>query len=117
MKMSERALSFFEKNLLFMGWALIGAGIVCNEWVLTKTFSPDGMMEIQNKVAIWLFDLLLIFLGLFCMKMGKFGLSRDVFRRLSQSYPRTCACSIGLGLTVLLVVCAEGIFYGLSIPR
>ena len=50
--MSERALSFFEKNLLFMGWALIGAGIVCNEWVLTKTFSPDGMMEIQNKVAI-----------------------------------------------------------------
>src|SRR5712691_9889369 len=114
MKMSERALSFFEKNLLVMGWALIGTGIVCNEWVLTKTFSPDGMMEIQNKVAIWLFDILLIFLGLFCMKMGKFGLSRDVLRRLSQSYPRTCACSIGLGLSVLLVVCAEGIFYGLN---
>jgi len=114
MKMSERALSFFEKNLFFMGWAFIGTGIVCNEWVLTKIFSPDGMIEIQNKVAIWLFDILLISLGLFCTKIGKFGPSRGIFRRLSQSYPRTCACSIGLGLTVLLVVCAEGIFYGLN---
>jgi hypothetical protein len=63
MKMSERSLSFFEKNLSFMGWALICTGIVCNELVLTKILSPDGMVEIQNRVAVWLFDILLISLG------------------------------------------------------
>jgi hypothetical protein len=112
--MSERSLSFFEKNLLFTGWGLVCTGIICNEWVLTTILSPDGMVEIQNRTAIWLFDILLIALGLCFVKLGKFSLSGDIFRRLSQSYPRTCACSIGLSLTVLLVVCAEGIFYGLN---
>lgn len=112
--MSERSLSFFEKNLFFIGWVLVCSGIICNELVLTKILSPDGMVEIQNRVAVWLFDILLISLGLFCVKIGKFSLSWDVFHRLSQSYPRTCACSIGLSLAVLLAVCAEGIFYGLN---
>jgi hypothetical protein len=114
MKMSERALSFFEKNLFFMGLACVCTGIVCNEWVLTKLLSPDGMVEIQNRVAVWLFDLLCITLGLFCVKMEKRLASRDVLRRLSQSYPRTCTSFLGLVLTVLLCVCAEGIFYGLN---
>jgi hypothetical protein len=48
------------------------------------------------------------------VKIGKLSPSWGVLRRLSQSYPRTCASFIGLILTVLLVVCAEGIFYGLN---
>jgi hypothetical protein len=38
----------------------------------------------------------------------------DVLLHLSQSYPRTLACSIGLVLTFLLIACTEGIFYGLN---
>jgi hypothetical protein len=114
MKMSERSLSFFEKNLFFMGWALVCTGIVCNEWILTKILSPDGTVEIQKRVAIWLFDIVFIFLGLFCVQIGKLGPSWEILRRLSQSYPRTLACCIGLSLTVMLVVCAEGICYVLN---
>jgi hypothetical protein len=112
--MSTRSLSSFEKNLFFTGWTLICIGIVCNEFILTKALSPDGIVEIQNRMAVWLFDIIFISLGLFCVKIGKFSPSRDVLRRLGQSYPRTFACSIGLSLTILLVVCAESIFYGLD---
>src|SRR6266581_4017756 len=101
--LSMRSLSAVEKNLFFLGLLLISIGLVCNVWVLTKLLSPDGVVEIQNRVAVWLFDIILIFLGLFCVKLGKRLPSRDVLLRLSQSYPRTLACSIGLGLTVLLV--------------
>jgi hypothetical protein len=49
--MSTRSLSSFEKNLFFMGWILICIGIVCNEFILTKILSPDGIVEIQNRIA------------------------------------------------------------------
>jgi hypothetical protein len=107
----KRALSSF---MIFIGWILVGTGIIGNEWVLTKLLSPDGIVEIQNRVAVWLIDILCIALGFICVKMGKHTTSRDVLLRLSHSYPRTCACGIGLVLPVLLVVCAEGIFYGLN---
>jgi hypothetical protein len=100
--------------MAFIGWILIWMSIICNEWVLTKLLSPDGVVEIQNRVAVWLFDILFLALGLFCVKIGKRIVSRDVLLHLSQSYPRTCACFLGLVLTILLVVCAEGIFYGLN---
>ena len=53
--MSKRSLSSFEKNLFFAGWAFICTGIIYNEFVLTKLLSPDGIVEIQNRVAVWLF--------------------------------------------------------------
>jgi hypothetical protein len=112
--MPKRPFSSFEKYMVFIGLILICAGIICNELVFAKLLSPDGIVEIQNRVAVWLFDLLCIALGLFCIKMGKRLPSRDVLLRLSQSYPRAFACSIGLVLTALLVVCVEGIFYGLG---
>jgi hypothetical protein len=111
--MSTRLLSAFEKKLVCIGFLIICTGIICNEWVLTELLSPDDVVEIQNRIAVWLFDILLICLGLFLMMMGKFVSSRDVFRRLSQTYPRTLAGSIGLVLTVLMIACTEGIFYGL----
>src|SRR5882762_6582845 len=101
-----------EETLRWIGWLLIGTGVVCNEWVLTILLSPDGVVEIQNRVAIWLFDIVLLSLGLCLVKLGQLVPSRDVLRRLSQSSPRTLALSIGLLLVVITVVCTEGIFYG-----
>ena len=69
--MSTRSLSSVEKNLFFVGLTLIVIGIFCNEWLLTKLLSPDGAVEIQNRVAVWLVDIVCIFLGLCLMKMGK----------------------------------------------
>jgi hypothetical protein len=112
--MSARSLPSVEKNLFFVGLTLICVGVICNEWLLTKLLSPDGVVEIQNRVAVWLFDIVCIFLGLSIVKISKLLPSRDVFRHLSQSYPRTLSCSIGLILTVIMIVCLEGIFYELN---
>jgi uncharacterized membrane protein YbaN (DUF454 family) len=99
---------------VWIGWILVGLGVVGNEWVLTIILSPDGTVEIQNRVAVWLLALLCIASGLCFVKMRIWLLSRDVLRRLSQSYPTTLAVSIGFVLTVLMLGCAEGIFYGLD---
>jgi hypothetical protein len=81
---------------------------------LTKLLSSDGEVEIRKRIAIWLFDILLLALGLVLTMVGKAIASRDILRRLSQTYPRALAGSIGLVLTVVMVVCTEGIFYGLN---
>ena len=43
---------------------LAGTGVACNEWVLTTILCPEAMMEIQNSVAVWLFNIGCIVLGL-----------------------------------------------------
>jgi hypothetical protein len=103
-----------EEALLWIGWLLIGTGVGCNEWVLTKIFSPDGIVAIQHRVAVWLLDILLLSLGLSLVKITTLIASQHIFRRLSQTSPRALRCSIGLVFTVLMLLGAEGIFYGLK---
>jgi hypothetical protein len=112
--MVTRSRFAFEKKRVCLGLLIISAGILCNEWVLTKFLSSDGEVEIRKRIAIWLFDILLLTLGLVLTMVGKAIAARDILRRLSQTYPRALAGSIGLVLTVVMVVCTEGIFYGLN---
>ena len=96
--MSTGPQSYVEKTLFCLGFLLICAALVGNEWLLTKLLSPDGVVEFHNRVAIWLFDLSCFPSGALLVLMGKLLPSRYVLRRLSHSYPRTCICSIGLVL-------------------
>jgi len=112
--MTLRSRSAGEKTLVRMGVLLLGGGLLGNEWVLTALLSPDGVVQPQNRIAVWLFELLLLALGLYLMRLGTHGLVWDGLRRLSQTSPRLVACAIGLGLTVIMLMGAEGIFYGLN---
>lgn len=112
--MSKSNQVSFRKKLSWIGWMFVCTGVVCNEWVLTKTLSPDGILEIQTRGAVWLFDIVFMVLGICLVQLGKLVASQKGFRHLSQAYPRTLACFIGLVLTVILVLCTEGIFYGLN---
>jgi hypothetical protein len=112
--MALRSRTAGEKLLVRIGVLLLGAGLLGNEWVLTALLSPDGVVEPQNRRAVWLFELLLLALGLGLVWLGTHGLVWDGLRRLSHTAPRLVACALGLGLTVLLVGGAEGIFYGLN---
>ena len=71
MTISTRPLSYVEKALFCLGFLLIWAALVGNEWVLVKLFSPDGVVESYNRVAIRFFEFLLLALGVFCVLMGK----------------------------------------------
>jgi hypothetical protein len=112
--MVQKSWAAGEKLLVRLGVLLLGAGLLGNEWVLTALLSPDGVVERQNRVAIWLLDLLLLVLGLCCVRLGTRRPAWDAFRRLSHTAPRLVACCLGLALTIVLLGGAEGIFYGLN---
>jgi hypothetical protein len=71
MTMSTGPLSYVEKTLFCLGFLLIWAALVGNEWALVKLFSSDGVVESYNRVAIRVFGFLLLTLGVFCVLRGK----------------------------------------------
>lgn len=79
------------------GWLCLALILVCNEWVLTGLFSPDGLLSMRNVVLIWVFDVLLVLVGLVLV--------------LSRSFARLFDLFMGLGFTLLLIFGAEK-FYG-----
>ena len=116
-KMNAQEILFRNTPLYYIGWILVGTGIVCNEWVLTKAFSADGMLETDTRMAIWSLDILFISIGLCLIKSRKLAASTKVIFRVSHSYPRTLAVSIGVLLTIVMLLCGEGIFYFLNNHR
>ena len=56
---------FSDKNIvLIFGLLLIFVGITFNQWTLAMLFSPDGVLSLQNRLIIWIFNLVTISLGL-----------------------------------------------------
>lgn len=61
-----------EEQISFaIGLILVCTGMVCNEWILAKVFSPDGILKIDTRVKIWFFDATLILLGSALIKYKK----------------------------------------------
>ena len=56
------------KTLVILGVVLISIGFLCNEWVLTKAFSSDGLLELSTKGMIWLFDAMCILAGILLIR-------------------------------------------------
>ena len=56
---------------LAIGLMLVLIGIICNEWVLTKVFSTDGILTVYTKIKIWTVDFTLILIGSALIKHRK----------------------------------------------
>lgn len=68
-----------KKQILFyIGLAFISAGIILNEWFLTALFSSDGVLKSSNRNIIWIFDVLLIAIGLLVIKYRAYGNFREI---------------------------------------
>ena len=52
-----------QRKLTVIGLFLILAGLVLNEWILTRLFSPDASLESSTRVTIWLFDVIFVLSG------------------------------------------------------
>jgi hypothetical protein len=85
-----------------LGLVLIGAGLLLNEWGLTWLFSADGELAPRSVVIIWIFDLVVIGIGLLLVLTRSLATLLNVF--------------IGLGVTALLIYGAEQLFYRLNQP-
>jgi len=60
-----RAKNCLHKNIVTItGLLLILVGITFNQWTLAMLFTPDGVLHTQSRFIIWMFDLVLISLGL-----------------------------------------------------
>jgi hypothetical protein len=58
------------RRLRGLGWLLVGTEVGGNEWVLTRLLSSDGRVDVHNRVAVWLVELVCIALGLCCVKLS-----------------------------------------------
>jgi hypothetical protein len=59
-----------NKCLVAGGLILIGVGILANEWVLAKVFSPSGTLALFSRIQIWIFNLTLITTGFVVITSG-----------------------------------------------
>lgn len=105
--------SFYKKERMFfaIGLILICIGLVCNEWILGKLFSSDGILAIDTEVKIWGFDITLILTGFGLINYRKL---KKTIVQFSQAHPTSVNFLIGLVFTVILLLGIKGIFYVLN---
>jgi len=48
--------------------------VVCNHWLLSRLFSPDGSIGLSSKVSIWLLQIGCLVLGIGLLRLSKSGL-------------------------------------------
>ncbi|NOY39129.1 MAG: hypothetical protein GXO95_02540 [Nitrospirae bacterium] len=60
-----------EKTLIATGIVFILAGIISNEWILARLFSPDGVLRTNTRIAIWVLDIFLVSTGLIFISFAK----------------------------------------------
>lgn len=47
------------------GWILTLIGLICNEWVLSRLFSPDGVLTRNMRISVWGFSFLFLGMGIY----------------------------------------------------
>ncbi len=60
-----------ERIVVVTGILFIITGVISNEWVLARLFSPDGDLRTNTRIAIWIFDVFMVGLGLSLITFSK----------------------------------------------
>lgn len=97
-----------------IGLILVCVGIVCNEWILAKVFSSDGVLELSTRVKICVFNITLITIGL---SLTKYNKSKEAIHQFFRLHPRILDSLIGVVITIVMLLCVEGVFYALNYYR
>jgi hypothetical protein len=97
---------------LLIGTTLVCIGLSANPWSLAQ-FSFDGILEFETRVQIWFFDAVLILLGVALILWSRRTPS-GVGLRYWNTYPKTVALSLGIGLASVLLLLTEGLFHFLN---
>jgi hypothetical protein len=98
----------------YVGWLLVCVAVVSNQWLLTRLFSADGVLEVETRVQIWLFEAILFVTGCVLLSYRKLaGFARPT-KTLMESYPRILAFSTGILFSLFMILCAEATFFALN---
>jgi|GEM_PF-703142 len=98
----------------FIGVMSVCMGLLCNEWVLKRLFSSDGVLEFETRVQIWFLDVVLVLFGLFLIRCSRWASSASALRNWLKNYPRTITLILSFMPMLTLLICAEGLFYFLN---
>lgn len=60
-----------KKAVLIIGLFFVFTGLLCNEWILAALFSLDGTIAFSRRVTIWIFNLIMIGIGLVIIRKRK----------------------------------------------
>ena len=91
------------RRTLTLGLLLIALGLLANEWLLTALFSGDGELSPRSVVIIWVFDVVIIIIGLVLA--------------LSRSWGTLFNVLIGVVITAGLLYGGEWLLYTLNRPQ
>src|SRR5437899_12546988 len=109
--MTNYSLTLKSRLFFLAGLTLVCIGVVCNEWILTKAFSADGILEPITRIEIWFFDITCTLVGSALIRYREATRPRETFLRVSQSHPKILAFSIGIIFTGMMLLCAEKTLY------
>ena len=90
----DNSISFINKDsvghkiLFYFGILFIVVGLSTNEWILTWLFPRVSNFGLANRIAIWCFNLALIFGGVLIIKKRNFFLA-TINEIKGSSYPNT----------------------------
>lgn len=99
---------------LVIGLISVSVGVICNEWILTKVYSYDGVLEPEYRIPIRIFDITLIIVGSAMIKYRQSIKAKESIMLISQKYPRVIAFLVGIVLSIIMLFFAEFVFYVLN---
>jgi len=92
-----------EKTFYVIGSIFVLVGILCNQWVLANLFSSDGVIALSRKIVIWVFDLIMITIGLtIIIKRKSLQIKRFIYSVILL-FIMIFAVEIGLHLTYFII--------------
>lgn len=89
-------------------------GVLCNEWILAKLFSPDGVLALETRIKIWFFDVVLILVGSIITSRERLMEGVQKINENSRSYPRLVAFVMGSIFSLFVLALAEIVFYTIN---
>lgn len=98
-----------------LGIAAIAAGLICNEWLLTKLFSADDRISPNKRIVIWAFTVTAVTTGLALIAWRR---QADRWARHTASrHPGLTATALGTLLALALLFGTEALFWTLNRAR
>ena len=91
-----------------IGVSLIVFGILANEWLLMKAFSPDGALEPATRLCIRLFNVAAVVAGMWIYRYGPRLLAAKKENTQRQHMPIAMGLLLSAGSVLGTLACVEG---------
>jgi len=88
-----------DKIFMMLGLLSVAIGIVCNEWLIVPLFSSDGIIDSSARIAIRMFNLLMILSG-FLLVTFRNKIHFDIFHEGDKSFRIILIAGISLRILV-----------------